>query len=56
MRRLISITLLWTICFTAALGCGKEPVAHNEVRIPKGRIPAAAPQPHKFKIPKPRPG
>jgi hypothetical protein len=56
MRRLTLITLLWTIGFTAALGCGKEPIAHNEIRMPKGRIPLATPQPHKFKIPKPGSG
>jgi hypothetical protein len=53
MRRLVSTALLWTICFTAALGCSKESVAHSDIRIPKGRIPSATPQQHKFKIPKP---
>ena len=51
MRRLIPITLLWTMWLTALLGCGKEPVSHKETRLRKGRIPWTMPAQHKLKAP-----
>jgi hypothetical protein len=39
MRRLILAGLVWAVCFTAMVGCGKQPAAENGAPMLKGRMP-----------------
>lgn len=39
MRRPILILLLWTVCFVAGWGCGKEPPVVKTEPMRKNRIP-----------------